>query len=187
MGALVLSESLKRAGTTRSKVILITPDVSSRMRLLLSDSFDRVKEVDVLNSRDDKILAVMKRPELGITITKIHCWELTEYKSCVFLDADTVVLKNADDLFAKKEISAVPDIGWPDCFNSGVFVFKPSIETFNNLLSLAASEGSFDGGDQGLLNAYFSDWSTSDISKHLSFVYNMTLIAAYSYPPAYKR
>lgn len=187
MGALVLSESLKRVGTTHSKVIMITPDVSLRMRNLLSESFDVVKDVDVLNSHDEKILAVMKRPELGVTISKIHCWELTEFETCVFLDADTLVLKNADELFEREEISAVPDIGWPDCFNTGVFVFKPNLETFSRLLSLAASEGSFDGGDQGLLNSYFSDWSTSDISKHLSFIYNMTLIAAYSYPPAYKK
>lgn len=143
--------------------------------------------VDVINSNDDKILAVMKRPELGVTLTKIHCWTLTQYTKAVFLDADTLVVKNVDDLFEREEITAVPDIGWPDCFNTGVFVFRPSVDTFTALAQLAASEGSFDGGDQGLLNQYFSDWNTQDISRHLSFVYNMTLIAVYSYPPAYKR
>jgi hypothetical protein len=33
----------------------------------------------------------------------------------------------------------------PDCFNSGVFVFKPSHETFHALVNLAQTEGSFDG------------------------------------------
>lgn len=187
MSALVLSESLVQVGTSRPKVILITSDVSECMRGLLRHSFADVVTVDLIDSKDEKILAAMKRPELGVTLTKIHCWSLTQYKKCVFLDADTLVIKNSDELFERNELSAVPDIGWPDCFNSGVFVYAPSLETFNSLVQLIASEGSFDGGDQGLLNTYFSDWFSSDASKHLSFIYNMTLVATYSYPPAYKR
>jgi len=52
---------------------------------------------------------------------------------------------------------------------------------------MAAETGSFDGGDQGLLNTYFGNWATEDISRHLSFIYNMSSIAVYSYPPAYKK
>lgn len=42
-------------------------------------------------------------------------------------------------------MSAAPDAGWPDCFNSGVFVFKPSEETYNAILQFALDQGSFDG------------------------------------------
>ena len=55
------------------------------------------------------------------------------------------VLQNIDDLFEREELSAASDIGWPDCFNSGVFVFKPSEETYAGLLQFALSRGSFDG------------------------------------------
>jgi len=187
LGALVLGHSLREAGTTRQLAILVTPGVSNPMKETLKTVFDLVHEVDVINSNDERILAAMKRPELGVTLTKIHCWTLTQYTKCVMMDADILVLKNIDDLFEREELSAVPDIGWPDIFNSGVFVFKPSQATFAALVELAAREGSFDGGDQGLLNSYFSDWRTSDISRHLSFIYNMCLSAVYSYPPAYKR
>lgn len=146
-----------------------------------------VQEVNIIDSNDEAILRVMKRPELGVTLSKIHCWRLTQFTKCVFMDADTLVLQNIDELFEREELSAVADIGWPDCFNSGVFVFQPSEATFQALAKLAAEEGSFDGGDQGLLNAYFSDWATKDISRHLSFIYNMSSIAVYSYPPAYKQ
>lgn len=57
-----------------------------------------------------------------------------------------------DDLFERDELSAAPDPGWPDCFNSGVFVYVPSLETYRKLLDFALSEGSFDGGDQVRLN-----------------------------------
>lgn len=53
--------------------------------------FDDVKVVDVLDSRDQTHLALMSRPELGVTFTKLHCWTLTNYEKCVFLDADTLV------------------------------------------------------------------------------------------------
>jgi glycogenin glucosyltransferase len=43
------------------------------------------------------------------------------------------------------------------------------------------------GGDQGLLNAYFSNWRTNDISRHLPFTYNVTANAFYSYLPAVTR
>ena len=55
------------------------------------------------------------------------------------------VRENIDDLFEREELSAAPDVGWPDCFNSGVFVFKPSLDTYASLLQLACSHGSFDG------------------------------------------
>ncbi|GAA6067575.1 glycogenin-1b [Tachysurus ichikawai] len=43
------------------------------------------------------------------------------------------------------------------------------------------------GGDQGVLNGYFSDWATADIRKHLPFIYNMSSIAIYTYLPAFKQ
>ena len=77
-------------------------------------------------------------------------------------------------------------------------------------VALATTTGSFDGGDQGLLNTHFSSWATQvrtatahlktlslltvllsenfqDISKHLPFLYNMVASAYYSYLPAFKK
>ena len=107
--------------------------------------WDELTVVDELDSEDAERLALLTRPELGVTFSKIHAWRLTQYTKCVFLDADTLVLENVDDLFDREELSAAPDIGWPDCFNSGVFVFEPSMETYANLLAMANQTGSFDG------------------------------------------
>ena len=157
--------------------------------------------VDELNSNDEEHLRLLARPELGVTFTKINCWLLEKYSKCVFLDSDIVVLQNIDDLFQREELSAAPDAGWPDCFNSGVFVYRPSKETFRKLVQFANEQNaSFDGqffhrsskdilcislgGDQGLLNGYFSNWRTADISRHLPFTYNVTANTFYSYLPA---
>ena len=101
--------------------------------------------LEELNSHDADNLALLGRPELGVTFTKINAWRLEQFSKCVFLDADTLVLVNVDDLFEREELSAAPDSGWPDCFNSGVFVFVPSVQTYRNLLALAQQMGSFDG------------------------------------------
>ncbi|XP_048030801.1 glycogenin-1b isoform X1 [Megalobrama amblycephala] len=186
-GALVLGKSLRNYKTSKKLVVLIGPHVSDQSRAVLHKIYDEVRLVDVLDSGDTAHLAMMKRPDLGVTFTKLHCWTLTHYSKCVFMDADTLVVSNIDELFDREELSAAPDPGWPDCFNSGVFVFRPSIETYGKLLQYCTEHGSFDGGDQGVLNGFFSDWATADITKHLPFIYNMSSIAIYTYLPAFKQ
>ncbi|XP_045554766.1 glycogenin-1 isoform X1 [Salmo salar] len=186
MGALVVGQCLRRHRTTRQTVVMVSTNVSSQARAALGHVFDQVLVVDVLDSGDQAHLSWLGRPELGVTFTKLHCWTLTQYRKCVFLDADTLVLCNVDELFEREELSAAPDPGWPDCFNSGVFVFRPSLITYGRLLEHARQHGSFDGGDQGLLNTFFSDWAVRDISKHLPFVYNLSAITVYTYLPAYQ-
>eukprot|EP00124_Ichthyophonus_hoferi_P000028 Ihof_evm28s1 gene=Ihof_evmTU28s1 len=186
LGAMVLAHSLKDTGTARMLVCMATDRVSIDVRNQLATVFDKVVMVDELDSQDTVNLALLCRPELGITLTKLFAWCLTDYSKCVFLDADTLVIKNIDEAFDREELSAAPDVGWPDCFNSGVFVFVPSMDTFNKLIEFSKTKGSFDGGDQGLLNDYFSDWATADIKRHLPFVFNMNANATYFYAPAYQ-
>lgn len=123
LGAMVLGITLRKTGTTRKLVIMVTPGVSSEMRHILSTVFDIIFDVWTIDSRDFVNLSLLGRADLGVTFTKIHCWRLIQFGKCVFMDADTIVLSNVDDLFDRDELSAAPDAGWPDCFNSGVFVY----------------------------------------------------------------
>lgn len=59
--------------------------------------FDEIIDVDSLDSGDAEHLALLRRPELGITFTKLHCWRLVQYQKCVFLDADTLVIKRVKE------------------------------------------------------------------------------------------
>jgi len=187
LGALVLAESLRLSNTTKRLHIMYTAQVSPSLRDQLDAAFDDKSMVDVLDSQDEVNLTLIQRPDLGVTFTKLHCWRLTQYEKAVFLDADTLVLQNSDDLFERDEFSAAPDIGWPDIFNTGVFVFRPSLETYKRLLEFAISHGSFDGGDQGLLNEFFNDWREKEARFRLPFSYNMTAGAVYTYAAAHKR
>lgn len=60
-------------------------------RECLSDVFHQLVDVNVLDSNDPVNLELLSRPELGVTFTKVHCWRLTQFKKCVFMDADMVV------------------------------------------------------------------------------------------------
>ncbi|CAB1341259.1 unnamed protein product, partial [Coregonus sp. 'balchen'] len=113
-GAMVLGKSLRNHKTTRKLVLThhyctyseccpirrlsSAHHIHSTLCLLLSPPtrgvlhkiFDEVLLVDVLDSGDAAHLALMKRPDLGVTFTKLHCWTLTHYSKCVFMDADTM-------------------------------------------------------------------------------------------------
>lgn len=123
----------------------------------------------------------MDRPDLIAAFTKIELWRQTQYSKIVYLDADVVSLRAPDELLTlDKDFAAVPDIGWPDCFNTGVMVLKPNLRDYYSLLALAQRGISFDGADQGLLNMHFRDW------HRLSFTYNCTPSGNYQYLPAYR-
>ena len=123
----------------------------------------------------------MDRPDLASSFTKIALWRQTQFSHLVYLDADIVSLRPPDELFnLPQTFAAVPDIGWPDCFNSGVLSLKPNMGDYYALLALAQRGISFDGADQGLLNMHFRNW------ERLSFAYNCTPSGNYQYLPAYR-
>lgn len=72
-------------------------------------------------------------------------------------------------------------------------LFKSQWHSWNHILTQVLCDFLFSlflfslGGDQGVLNSYFSDWATADISKHLPFIYNLSSIAIYTYLPAFKQ
>ncbi len=113
---------------------------------------------------------------MALVLTKLHVFRLIEYQKVIFLDADVLPLQPLAHLFQiPHEFAAVPDVGWPDIFNSGLMLLQPGNDKFKEVVSLAQSKGSWDGGDQGILN----EWRGRDWHR-LSFVYNTTPTAAYT-------
>ena len=143
--------------------------------------YDHIIPVDrIVNSSPAK-LSLMDRADLVSTFTKIALWRQTQFRRIIYIDADVVVLRAPDELFdLQSSFAAVPDIGWPDCFNSGVLALNPNMGDYYALLALAKRGISFDGADQGLLNMYFRNW------ERLSFTYNCTPSGNYQYVPAYR-
>ncbi|CAG7955278.1 unnamed protein product [Penicillium nalgiovense] len=176
-GAMVLAHSLRDNGTRARLVALFTPD------RLQSSTIDELRLIPVSSMVNDTPanLWLMDRPDLIATFTKIELWRLTQYQRVVYIDCDVVALRAPDELLSlDADFAASPDVGWPDCFNSGMMVLRPNLQDYYALRALAQRGVSFDGADQGLLNMHFRDW------HRLSFTYNCTPSANYQYIPAYK-
>lgn len=94
---------------------------------------------------------------------KLAVWRLTQYDRVVFLDADTLVVKNIDKLFGYPEFSAAPNLyemlADMHRLNSGVFVAQPSEVTYRAMLERLDAPGAFwRRTDQTFLQHYFPDW-----------------------------
>ncbi|KIY69169.1 glycosyltransferase family 8 protein [Cylindrobasidium torrendii FP15055 ss-10] len=165
-------------------ICLVTPETLDVSTIkLLRKAYDVVVGVEVIVQEDDKGLKLLGRLDLRTVLTKLHVFRLTQYTKLIFLDADVLPIRPLSHLFTlPHEFAAVPDVGWPDIFNSGVMVLSPGEDKFSELQDLSKSKGSWDGGDQGLLN----EWRGNDWHR-LSFTYNTTPTAAYTYAPAYER
>jgi glycogenin len=66
-------------------------------RELLKMVWDEVSNCDIIDSKDEINLKLIQRPELGITFTKLHCWRLTQYSKCAFIDSDAVVSQDLQE------------------------------------------------------------------------------------------
>lgn len=152
-----------------------------RVLILSQKVYDQVIPVDRIVNKSPANLYLMGRPDLASTFTKLALWRQTQFEKIVYVDADVVALRAPDELFENRNhFAAVPDIGWPDCFNSGVLALTPNMGDYYALLALAQRGISFDGADQGLLNMHFREWN------RLSFAYNCTPSGNYQYAPAYR-
>ena len=103
----------------------------------------------------------------GSAYTKLHVWTLTEYSQVFYIDADCLVMDKLDHMFGAYEsfdFAASPDVFPPDHFNAGVFLVKPSMLVFRELLHKSRQEHhSYDGGDTGFLNSIFQTaWYRSE-------------------------
>lgn len=198
-GTLTLAQSIKETGSTIPIILLFSKlNINDEVYDILNKSgyFNRLIDIDqyLLTSRNEfELKDLLKRSDLSFTLTKLNIWKLIDYDKLVYLDSDIIVVKNLDHLFNQDlqvgDILASSDSGWPDIFNSGLFVIKPDLSVFDQLMKFYQNTNSFDGADQGLLNEFFNLQSlkTGGNWIRLPFTYNCTLNSNYEYLPAMLR
>jgi alpha-N-acetylglucosamine transferase len=179
MGATALMRSLALSGTTADRVVLHTGGVSTAdleplaalgCRLIRAELLPTSPEFNQRHQRDrlhaDAPFTKGEKPAFHTPLdnfAKLRLWELTDYGTVVFIDADAVVLRNIDKLFAYPEFSAAPNVyeSLADFhrMNSGVFVARPSERTFAAMLARLDRPGVFwRRTDQTFLQDFFPDW-----------------------------
>jgi alpha-N-acetylglucosamine transferase len=170
-GVEALGQSIKATGTSSPRVVMATSDVSRAAREKLEAQGWALRDVEpIANPRPPADLLM---PRFQNVYTKLRAWQLVEFDKVVFLDADTIVLKPIDELFERPSIAAAPDFFLPDRFSSGVMVLDPSEDTLARMLEALPEAHTYDGGDQGFLNSFFSDWYSLPVEHRLPIGYNL--------------
>ncbi len=187
-GATALVHSLRHTGTSADIVILHTGAVDTETleglqslgcrlvsveHLPLSDSFNERHARKNLHGAAP--FTKGRKPDFHTPLDnfcKLRLWQLTEYRTIVFLDADVIVLKNIDKLFDYPEFSAAPNVyeSLADFhrLNSGVFVAKPSAETFERMLAALDQPDVFwRRTDQTFLETFFPDWHGLPVTMNM--------------------
>jgi glycogenin glucosyltransferase len=157
-------------------VVLCTPNVSAVTQRKLDAFCTRVLQVEDLHFPTDSIDSkVPKRTPLQRKLdnhcpglTKLRVFELQQYDTVIYVDADCLVLQDISDLLERGKvyvesealIAAAPDVVPPDKFNSGVLVVRPNKQVFENMMGQAGLLTTCDGSDTGFLNAYYNEWFT---------------------------
>lgn len=179
MGAEALIRSIALSGSSADCVVLhtgaVTPDRLSRLEALgarlmradllpTSDAFNERHARKTLHA--DAPFTKGRKPAFHTPLdnfVKLRLWQLEDYERCVFVDADALVLRNIDRLFSYPQFSAAPNVyeSLADFhrLNSGVFVARPSPETFSDMLAkLDGPEKFWRRTDQTFLQSYFQQW-----------------------------
>lgn len=85
------------------------------------------------------------KPELAFVYTKLLAVAMEDmYDKVVYLDSDTLVLENVDELFECGPFCAV--MRDSELLNSGVLVIDTSEELFQDMKALMGKLGSYTGG-----------------------------------------
>ncbi|WP_442215975.1 glycosyltransferase [Rhizobium sp. 2YAF20] len=179
MGALALAHSLSYTATSADIVVLHTASVDERdltplerlgCRLIETAHLPLSQGFNERHARGNLHAAAPftkgRKPCFHSPLDnfcKLRLWQLIDYDTCVFIDADAVVLKNVDKLFEYPEFSAAPNVydSLADFqrLNSGVFVARPSLATFDDMQAALDRPGAFwRRTDQTFLETFFPDW-----------------------------
>lgn len=201
MGATALMKSLVWAGTQADLVVMYTGGVAPEDLNPLEALGARLIQVALLPTSDAFNERHARRNLHGAApftkgekpsfhtpldnFAKLRLWQMTDYSSVVFLDADTLVLRNIDTLFDYTQFCAAPNVyeslGDFHRMNSGVFTARPSLQTYDSMLAqLDQPDVFWRRTDQTFLEHYFPDW------HGLPVTYNMLQYVWFNMPQLWR-
>lgn len=177
-GATALLRSLAATGTRAERIVMHTGGVDAAALAPLEDAGAKLVSVDLLPTSDafnaaharDRLhgeapFTKGEKPAFHTPLdnfAKLRLWQM-DLDRAVFLDADTLVLRNIDRLFEYPEFCAAPNVyeSLADFhrMNSGVFTARPDPSTFDAMLARLDRPGAFwRRTDQTFLQEYFPLW-----------------------------
>ncbi|CAF1888357.1 unnamed protein product [Brassica napus] len=156
LGVRVLGKSIRDTGSDKDMVALVSDGVSDYSKNLLKADGWKVEKISLLANPNQ----VHPTRFWGV-YTKLKIFNMTDYNKVVYLDADTIVVKNIDDLFKCSKFCA--NLKHSERLNSGVMVVEPSQALFSDMMRKVKTLSSYTGGDQGFLNSYYPDFPNARV------------------------
>lgn len=157
-----LGHSLQKAGTSARRILFHIPGrVSARALCIVRLAGWEPVEVERITPPHDGAGIGYRFVD---QYTKLHLWSLGRslgVRRVVYLDADTLVRRNFDELFDLPfPFAGVPDVygnsGFKLHFNAGVLVLHTNHSTFDNMLArIADARFPAKEAEQAFLNLYF--------------------------------
>ncbi len=187
IGAATLMRSLAHVGTGADRVVMLSGGVSETAVARLAATGARLVPVEPLPVSDafaasharDRLHGAAPftkgtKPAFHTPLDnfmKLRLWQL-DYDRVVFLDADTLVLRDIDRLFEYPEFCAAPNVyeSLSDFhrLNSGVFTARPSRTTFDAMMDRLDAPGAFwRRTDQTFLQSFFPDWHGLPVTMNM--------------------
>jgi Glycosyl transferase family 8 len=172
-----LGHSLHKAGTSARRILFHIPGrLSARALCIVRVAGWEPLEVDLIPPPHS---GEGIGPRFVDQYTKLYLWSLDTLlgvRRVVYLDADTLVRRNFDELFDLPfPFAAVPDVyansGFKLQFNAGVLVLHPSNSTFDGVRTrIGDARFPAKEAEQAFLNVYFG----ADAVR-LPYIYNANL------------
>ncbi|XP_074311401.1 inositol phosphorylceramide glucuronosyltransferase 1 [Silene latifolia] len=156
LGVRVLGKSIKDTGSSKDMVVLVSDGVSDYAKSLLEADGWIVEMISLLENPNR-----VRPTRFWGVYTKLKIFNMTNYKKIVYLDADTIVIQNIDDLFKCGKFCA--NLKHSERLNSGVLVVEPSEALFNDMMKKITTLPSYTGGDQGFLNSYYVGFANAHL------------------------
>ena len=136
---LVLNYSLQLTKSKYPLIVACTSDVFNDKQIIkiLNQEKIIVEQINKIeyNQQTKQNLKIYQIPSLLKVGSKIEIFSLIQYDKLIYLDADSLIVKNIDSLFYKRDGSTLID-EFGQCF-CAMFVFKPknhSIKRYKELL-----------------------------------------------------
>lgn len=156
-----LGHSIHKANITARLIMLYLPEFVSQTSLCVATASGFVPQPVSRVAPPEGV-----NGHFAETFTKLHLWRLDQkgIKSLVYLDADTLVRRNFDELFSLPfNFAAVPDVylddrGFTLGFNSGIMYLRPSTAVYEDMVAkIYTADYPRWEADQAFLNIYFGN------------------------------
>ncbi|PKI34019.1 hypothetical protein CRG98_045579 [Punica granatum] len=192
-GVVGLSKGLRKVGSVYPLVVAVLPDVPEEHRRELEGQGCIVREIEPVYPPENQTQFAMAYYVINYSKLHIQVYDNIDH----LFDLPDGHFYATMDCFCEKTWSHTPQykigycqqcpdkVRWPEVlgtqpalyFNAGMFVFEPSLETYEDLLRTLKVTPPTPFAEQDFLNMYFRD-----IYKPIQLVYNLVLAMLWRHP-----